>query len=192
MKYRLLLDYDIISREEVEEDAKRLNAEHNLGGYTVEPSDTTGCWHVVFPLTAFDTFEEAYRIAEESKCDKEWLSFCLRYKIFAIKTVIVKKFQEHANRKIYSRPIEEIPSPIILVVKPKNEVELKRVAKLSEGIKDETWLWRIRTPIIGILGDSECLSRVEIGCNNQKQAERRVEFFKRLNIEADYEVKKNE
>ena len=192
MPVRLMLDYDIIDKEEVEEDARILDSKYNLGGYTVESSDTTSCWHVVFPLTEFKTFEEAFEIAKESKCDKGWLMFCARFKLFAIKTATVKKFQEHASRKISSRPIEEIPSPIILVVKPKNDMELKRVVKLSESIEDKTWLWRISTPLIGIYENRDNLSNVEIGCENHKQADRRIDFLKGLNIDADYEVKNNE
>lgn len=186
---RLILDYDILTKEEVEADARRLNEKYNLGGYEIEPSDTSECFHIIFPKTAFDTFEEPLKIAEESKCEKEWLMFCKRYKIFALKTTLVKKFQPEATRKVYSRPVKEITSPVMLIVKPKTRLELKRLVKLSESTHDKTWVWSIERSVWNVLEDRPALDEVHIGCSNERQAKRRIAFIKKLEIEADFEVK---
>ena len=188
---RLILDYDVLTKEEVEADARRLNEKYDLGGYEMEPSDTSECWHITFPKTAFDTFEEPLKIAEESKCEKEWLMFCKRYKIFALKTALVKKFQPHATRKVYSRPIkkEQIVSPVVLIVRPKTRLELKRLIKLSESTHDKTWVWSITKSVWNVLDDRPALDEVHIGCRNERQAERRITFIKKLEIEAEFEVK---
>lgn len=185
----MILDYDVISREEVENDAKRLDEKYGLGGYEIEASDTNECWHVLFPKTAIDSFEKALEIAEDSKCERDWLEFCKRYKIFAIKTALVKTFQPNATRKVFSRPVDEILSPVILTVKPKTKLDLKRVIKLSESTHDHTWVWKIDTPILGIYDEREELSNVMIGCKDVKQAGRRISFIKKLEIDADFEVK---
>jgi len=188
--HRLLLDYDIMSKEEVEKDARRLNEKYNLGGYEIEASDTTNCWHVTFPMTALP-FEEALKIAYDSRCDKEWLRFCERYKCFAVKTELVKRFQPHARRKVCSRPVKEITLPVILVVKPKTRLDLKRVIKLSESTHDKTWVWSVKMPVWNILDDRHVIEEVHIGCKDYRQAMRRKKFIEKLEIDCNFVVMKN-
>lgn len=187
--HRLLLDYDGMTRQEVEEDAQRLDRKYNLGGFEIEPSDTPTCYHVYFPLTAL-AFEEALKIAKESRCDPMWLDFCARYKCFAIKSRLAVKIQAQRQalsaRKI-NKQSPRIDSPVCFRVKPKTSVDLKRLIKLCESISDKTWKWRVVEPVIGLYEDRQVAAMIEIGCQDEYQAARRMRFLLGLGIDLSFE-----
>jgi len=189
MPFRLKLDYDGMTKEQVEEDAKRLLEEYPelKGKYSLETSPTPTCFHIKFPLSSIPTFEEAYQIAESSKCDREWLAFCLRYKSFSVVTKEMVKIRDKSDLlKPRGRPKnpehEKITLPIILDVKPTNSLDVKRTIKLSEAISDEDWQWKIEYRI------SDGRTHILIGCTDQAQARRRAAFLERTGIIFEHSI----
>ena len=187
--HRLILDYDGLTRQEVEEDARRLDKKYKLGGYTIESSDTPTCYHVYFYKTALP-FEEALRVAKESRCDPLWLGFCSRYKCFAIKSRLAVKIQvtrQSLPARSLNLQVKHLDSPVVLRAKPETSMDLKRLIKLCESISDETWKWRVIEPIIGVYEDRPCLAVVEIGCVDEYQCARRMRFLLETGIELSFE-----
>ena len=77
------------------------------------------------------------------------------------------------------------------MIKPETELDLKRIIKLSESTHDKTWIWSVRYPIWNILDDRKTIGEVWIGCKDERQALRRIKFIKKLEIDCDFEVRKN-
>jgi len=189
MVFRLQLDYDGMNREQVEEDAKYLAEKYPelKGKYRIEPSDTPTCFHVVFPLSSIPTFEEAYQIAEASKCERDWLAFCKRYRSFGLVTREMVKVREKSQvlgpRGRPKNPEhEKITLPLILDVKPTNSLDVKRTIKLSEAISDEDWRWKIEYRL------SDGRTHILIGCTDQAQAKRRAAFLERMGLLFEHRI----
>ena len=192
MPVRLALDYDGMTQEDVEQDAQALLKlfPQLKNRYKVEPSQTPTCWHVIFPLSEFKTFEAAADAAEFSKCDKNWLALCRRYRVFGIRTEGITKLRGKskavsATPRKYNRPSEMIPSPIKLFVNPVFKEDIKRLVKVSEAIDDPTWLYKVEQ----ILIHSGVGIQLVIGCKDKWQAERRVKFLEELGIAFTHNIK---
>ena len=69
----LQLDYDGVSLAEVIEDIDALQSLCRNLGYALVKRTGKG-WHVVFPMSRL-SFEKALKLAEKTRCDKEWLRF---------------------------------------------------------------------------------------------------------------------
>lgn len=75
MKDRILqLDYDGASLTEVLEDADMLQRLDPRLGYALVKLTKKG-WHLVFPKSRL-SFAKALKLAERTRCDREWLKFC--------------------------------------------------------------------------------------------------------------------
>jgi hypothetical protein len=128
--------------------------------------------------------ETAQRVARECKLvDHEWVSFTERYGVQAINTAVSRGF--HHLEKPKNEPVREIRSPVKLEVVPATTLGIKRVVKLCENLEDKTWEWRLK---YGIAEGPLFRAIIEIGCMNEAQALRRVEFIKKLYIEAGYYI----
>jgi len=188
MPVRLQLDYDGMTETEVKDDAENLVAKHPelRGRYRVEPSETPLSWHLIFPLSAYPSFEEAYEVALESKCDKDWLEFSKTYRSFGLRTKgIVKVRRESVVAGVKSEaknlPKEILSSPVLLDVKPDNATEVKRLAKLCSTIDDPTWEYRIEYPINELITGFN-ITHIVIGCQDEAQARRRINFLQGLGL----------
>ena len=181
--HRLILDYDGMRREEVEGDASYIQRVcPRLGSYRIEKSDTPTCWRVVFPRSAL-SWGEAVSIARYSRCDKEWLEFCIRYGRFASKTLMSRSMQPERDYKPKNPAVEKITLPIILVVKPSTKLEVKRVIKICEAIEDKDWKWKYQTPLFTMK------TEILIGCVDKSQVVRRVKFLEKSGMNLVFEVK---
>ena len=119
--WRLELDYDLMQRDEVEQDAKRLSNEFpQLGDYTLEPSKSGDGdhWHVVFQKSMFPSFQEAFDIAEKSLADPDWLDLCKEYECFGLETEGSRRFnearQQREKHRVVNKPTRIITSPFLL------------------------------------------------------------------------------
>ena len=185
-RHRVMLDVDVHPKEEVEREARRLYEKFGLGGFRIEPSYTEMCWRIIYPLTALK-WDDAIKVAEDCKLiDPAWLNFCKRYVCFGASTETSRYYQPSVP-KPRNEPIDgRIALPVILIVKPATDLDLKRVVKLSQNLEDELWQWRVRYPLAGIYGGTSVI--VEIGCRDMQQANRRINFIKKLKIECEFEV----
>lgn len=191
--YRLVLDYDELPREEVERDARRLDELFNLGGFEIRESEHGGI-HVVFPHAVFESFEEVYRIAEMSKCDKEWLRYCrmkgalsLARKGSYVKLVRLRsggwadrESIRRGRRLMRRRGFKEYP--IWLVIYPRDEIDEKRIKGILDSFED--CVYREEMTI-------DLKRRFIVGCVDKYQALRRVKWLQNVEpkIEFTYEVK---
>jgi len=189
MPFRLQLDYDGMTKEEVEENAKYLVATYPQLKlrYRIEPSETPTCWYVIFPLSAFTTFEEAYNVAFDSKCDKDWLGFCKTYKSFGLRTKGITKVRRESvvageRPEPKNKPKQILTSPVLVDFKPDNYVEVKRLVQLCASIDDQEWEYRIEYPL------AEPLTHVVVGCKDLSQAQRRINWVKYLGIRATAKI----
>jgi len=198
MPFRLQLDYDGMTKEQVEEDAKNLveNYPELKGKYRIEPSDTPTCFHVIFPLSSLPTFEEAYQIAESSKCERDWLAFCKRYRSFGLITRGMVKVREKSQilgprEKPKNPEHEKITLPTLLDIKPTNSLDVKRTIKLSEAIEPtidkegnviEEWQWKIEYRL------SDGRTHILIGCTDPAQARRRAVFLERRGLLFEHRI----
>lgn len=165
---KFMLDLDT-TKEEAEDEAKRITAENpSLGLYSLEQSEG-GNWHVIWHRSHLKTFHEGYLIALDSKCDKDWLDICKKYQIFALFT----HNSLATTRKLHKRLDTErgTIAGTRLIIIPENDNELKRILSVSKTITDPTWTYRTEYPV----GSK---TRVIIGCLDAYQAERRVTFLR--------------
>lgn len=183
-RHRLLLDYDGWSFEEVRADADLLrNRYPQLGAFAITPSDQPGHWRVEFRKSELD-WETAIRVAEESKCDRDWLEYCKKYECFAVKTVISKNRQPK-QELVVNPPVDKVESPFSIIITPIDSFNLRCCLRLCESIKDPEWVWREYTPVL------DMKTRVEIGCRDEPQAMRRLKWLSER-IMGRFEAKKNE
>jgi len=207
-RYRLQLDYDGLPREEVEADAKRLVEKYpQLGGrYRIETRDAYGAeatdkprFHVIFPLSGLP-FNEAVKIARDSRCDKDWLDYCLMYRGFGLRTGNLTRAKPRMPRPRRTPPqttiprtqakrpeAEQITSPVILIVTPENETEAKRIIGVCQHIDDDTWTYKKTTTLAGALNGQT--TQILIGCTDAAQAHRRAAFLKKLNIKFKHRIR---
>ena len=186
MPVRLALDYDGMSQEAVEHDAQALldRFPELKKKYKLEASKTPTCWHIIFPLSEFKTFEEAADVAEYSRCDKNWLALCRRYRVFGIRTGQITRLRgeskaiPHQEKKKYKAPSDEIPSPIKLVLKPQDSQAMKRLVRVSESLDDPTWIYKTEQ----VLAMNGLSMQLVIGCKDKYQAKRRIKFLEALGI----------
>ena len=178
--FRLELDYDNMTREDVEQDAKRLSQEFPaLGGaYRVEPSKSGQThWHVIFQRSQFPTFQEAYDVAIQSRADPDWLDLCKQYECFGLETEASRRRNEVSlqKHKILNKPSRTISSPIILDLVPATALDARRIVKISEAIdpaRDATWQYKSFIDVW-----SSLKQHVQIGCIDDAQATRRMKWL---------------
>jgi len=188
--YRLELDYDGLSREDVDTDAKRLVSKHTQLGeeYRIESSKTRhDHFHVIFTRSKFTSFDEAYQIALESRCHKDWLALCKTYQVFALETDASRGWNKAREQQhpIVNKPVKMILSPIILTIRPATSLDARRLVKISEAIKDKEWEYKAFTHIWTLK------PHVEIGCRDPKQATRRLLWLQDQGVSFSAEIKQN-
>lgn len=174
MPFKFHLDFDNLTREDVELEAERITRENaSLGPYTVEQSEG-GNFHVTWHRSHLKTFDEGYYIALNSKADKNWLDICKKYQVFALFTrdslgQTLKLRQQKRTYQLEKGNVEGTR----LIITPENIGEHRRLLAICEAIKDDpTLTWRLETA----LGDN--VTRIVIGCLDFYQAQRRVKFLR--------------
>lgn len=175
--HRILLDYDGMTKEAVEQEAERLKGMFpELGDYRIEPSNTSViCWTLRFPKSAV-TWQKAAEVVEASDSDCEWKKYVLRYRCMTKRTEISMGSEMNPPREVRNLPVKEITLPVKITILAESPLDLKRLVKLCEAINDKTWEWKVETP----LWDLE--TRVIIGCVDKQQAERRVRMIGEIGI----------
>jgi hypothetical protein len=188
--WRLELDYDKIPRQTVEEEAKRLISEYaELGDtFRIENSKSgTEHFHLIFPKSQFTNFQEAYDIAAISQADPDWLYLCKLYECFGLET----EASRHSNQvrqeqhPITNKPVRNITSPIVLNLHPATALDVRRIVKLCEVIKDDTWQYTSRLQI----WNQE--HHVLIGCIDDAQAIRRLQWLGEKDIKFSAKIEQN-
>jgi len=171
---KFALDYDDLSKEEVDEEAKQITGENpSLGPPTIEQSEG-GNYHVTWHRSHLKTFEEGYNIAIDSKADKNWLDICKKYQVFALFT---HQSLELTMKLRQSKRMFQLEKGSVdgtrLIITPENINEHRRILGICESMKDDsTWTWKLENT----LGDN--VTRIVIGCLDNYQANRRVRFLR--------------
>ncbi len=178
--FKLCLDFDELTKEQVEEEAKRITKENlHLGPPTVEPSEG-GNFHVTWHRSHLRTFDEGYNIALNSKADKNWLDICKKYQVFALFTrdsleTTLKLRQQKRTYQLESGKVEGTK----LIITPEDNNEHRRILGLCESMTnpqnnsyDSTWSYRVENK----LGD--CKATIMIGCLDFYQAQRRIRLMR--------------
>lgn len=189
--WRLQLDYDTMSQENVEQDIKRLSAEYpSLGDYRLEQSKSgSGHWHAIFPHSQFTSFEEAFSIAMKSAADPDWLDLCERYKCFGLETDRSRYYneirQQREKKRVVNKATGIITSPVILDLVPTTALDARRIVKVCEAIRDETWQFKAGINVF------EMKTHVWIGCINEAQATRRMTWLSENGLGFTATIKQN-
>ena len=174
----------------MEADAKRLSEEYpELGQeYRIEPSKSgTDHWHVIFPKSVFTSFQAAYDIAATTQADPDWLYLSKLYECFGLET----EASRHSNRirqeqhPIVNKPVRNITSPIVLNLHPATALDARRIVKLCEVIKDDTWQYTSRLQV----WNQE--HHVLIGCVDDAQAIRRLQWLGEKDIKFSAKIEQN-
>lgn len=187
--WRLELDYDSIPREDVDADAKRLIQEFpKLGSeYRIEDSKSRDHYHVIFLKSQFTSFNEAYAIALQSRADRDWLELCKAYECFGLETEASRGFNEarQQQQRIVNKPTKMILSPFILDLVPNTTLDGRRIVKICEAIDDPTWQYHAFVHIWNLR------QHIEIGCRDERQAQRRLKWLTEQELNFVAEIKKN-
>lgn len=186
--WRLSLDYDDVPYEDVDQDAKRLIKDFpELGNnYEIESSKSGQAhFHVIFHKSKFASFEEAYHIALQSKCDKDWLSLCKEYETFGLETAEAQRFNEARQQKIVNKPMKMITLPFLLDLVPASPLDARRIVKVCEAIADPTWQYSAFVHVWDLT------THVQIGCRDEKQANRRMKWLSEQDLGFTANVKRN-
>lgn len=170
-----MLDYDDLKKEDVKQDAETLTEKYpKLGKYRLEESKG-GNWHVIWPLSRLKTMREAMLIAEQSRCDKDWLEICGRYGCFSL----FPKDPISYNRKVEDTPQRKLPllargevKGVTLKLYPETNIDNLRILKLLESFKDPDLTWKKALDL------AEGRSLILVGCRDRRQAERRASWMK--------------
>jgi len=186
------LDYDKVPREDVDTDAKRLVKEFpELGeDYRIEASKTDrDHYHVIFLKSQFTKFEDAYTIALESQCDKDWLALCKEYECFGLETEGSRRYNElrrqREQQRVVNKPTKMILLPYILDLMPTSSLDARRIVKVCEAIDDLEWQYNAFVHIW------EMKQHVQVGCRDEQQAARRLKWLSEQGLNFSATIKPN-
>jgi hypothetical protein len=187
--FRMQIDYDLPNRDEVEADAKKLaEAFPELGGvYRIEQSKRF--YHVVYPLSMLPSFDDCVRIAEQSKCDRDWLDLSKTYGCFAVVTEQGKTLAKSLRLKAFPpRPIKkpalDIKQPVVLILHPETPTDMGRLRAICESmVDDKEWEWRIEATLQDYGG-----RRIRIGCRDEYQSKRRAAWLEKQGLKFKWEI----
>lgn len=192
MFIRLELDYDNLTKEEVDADAKRLTKEFpELGSeYRIEASKTKrDHYHAIFTKSQFSKFEDAYKIALESRCDTDWLALCKDYECFALETQGSRQYneirQQREQKRVVNKPTKMLLQPWILDLMPKTSLDGRRIVKVCEAIEDPEWNYNAFVHVWNFE------QHVQIGCRDEQQAARRLKWLSEQGLNFTATIKEN-
>jgi len=187
--WRMQLDYDLPSREEVEADAEKLvETFPQLGGvYRIEQGKQF--YHVVFPKSMLPSFDDCVKVAEQSKCDPDWLALSKEYGCFAVVTEAGKTMAKALRLKAFppprpkKKPAYDITQPIILLISPGTPRDMGRLRAICESMTEDPE-WEYRTDFsLADLGQ-----RLRIGCRDLYQAKRRAKWLEEQGLKFSWEI----
>lgn len=187
------LDYDTSDRAVVEADAKKLcEAFPELKGtYRVEQSKS-GFFHVVFPKSMLPSFEDCIQIAEQSKCDRDWLALSKEYGCFAVVTEAGKTMAKALRLKAFppkpkKKPAYDLTQPVMLILHPETPIDMGRLRAICESmVDDEEWNYQVEATLQDVY--SGLGQRIRIGCRDQHQATRRQKWLEKQGIRFKWEI----